>query len=421
MGLRGGLKRAGERLVYGAHVLNLAYFASSVSLLFVILDSMAVRGAPALSVRSVGVSVVALIFLGTVLLGGKLANIILCLLATATLGITQVQLNPRRVAEYPASSTRNPVPYMMFAGLPGEDDHNELGYRGMVPPMPKTDEYRVLMIGGSAVYGRGDNWLTIPNQLRKMAKREISKDIWVYNWGVVSQVSGQELATIAHRASRYSPDLVILYDGGNDIYTPFTTDPRPGYPFNFTVSERAVGIFQRGDLGALNAGVLTQSNLLRAAFPLELSDAAADLAPLRRSVGFQGPRWEGEVVQNYLDNLDTACRMGEGLGYRLAVFLQPVVYFTPQADRYRGMGSDFRSYVERQYARIRQGLDGLSQRHKDGGCFFADLSRVCQKGECVFSDFIHPTPNTRTPIAEAMLVALRDHGLLRPAKASPSH
>ncbi len=410
------MKQAGVRLAYAPHVLNLLYFAGSLGLLALIRDSLALRGAPLLSARSLGVGLLALIFLGTVLAGGKLANSVLCLLVTATLGFTQLSLDPNRVAEYPAGSTRNPAPYMMFTGLAGEGDHNDLGYRGLVPPMPKGDEYRVLMIGGSAVYGRGEPWLTIPNQLRKMAKSRISKDIWVYNWGVVSQASGQELATITHRASRYDPDLVILYDGGNDLYGPFTSDPRPGYPFNFTVWERAIGILQRGDLQALNAAILTQSSLLRTFFPLELSDGVADIAPLRRSVGFPGARWENEVVQTYLDNLDTACRMGEGLGFRLAVFLQPLVYFTPQADQYRGMGSEFRSYVEREYTRIRQGLDALSKRHTDGRCFFADLSRVCEKGECVFKDFIHPSAETRTPIAEAMLVALRDRGLLRPEK-----
>jgi len=251
----------------------------------------------------------------------------------ALLAAGEIWLQPRRIAEYPASSTRHPTPYLMFTGLPGADDHNALGYRGREPARPKpVGEHRVLVVGGSAVYGKGQPELTIPFQLQQMARRRESRAVSVYNWGVVSQVSGQELATIAHRAMAFEPDVVVLYDFANDLYASYTADPRPGHPFNLVISERAVGIFQSGDNRALAAGVLTQSDLLRVLFPLELSDATAQLAPLRTAAGYGTPRWEEEVVTSYLANVEAACRITTAYGARFVAALQPVVFFTPQAD-----------------------------------------------------------------------------------------
>src|SRR5687768_13913721 len=225
------------------------------------IESPRLRGGSAFSVRAVLLAVLAAGLLALVLWGTRIMNVVSAVVIAALFAAGQVWLHPRRVAEYPASSTRHPMPYIMFTGLPGADDHNSLGYRGREPVRPKpSGEHRVLVIGGSAVYGKGQPELTIPFQLQQLARRRASRDTKVYNWGVVSQVSGQELATIAHRALAYEPDVVVLYDFANDLYASFAADPRPGHPFNFVVSERAVAIFQAGDVRALAAGLLTQSS-----------------------------------------------------------------------------------------------------------------------------------------------------------------
>jgi hypothetical protein len=418
--LRGLLRAAAARTALVPYLLNVAYVVAVAALIGFTVQSRTARGRMPVDGRTLALAVLAGGLLLAVLWCGKAVNASLCALVSGAMAVGQVALNPRRVADYPASATRAPAPYVMFTGLAGERDHNELGYRGRLPPMPKGNEYRVLMIGGSAVYGRGRPHLTLSAQLQRLARRHLGREVSVYNWGVVSQVSGQELATVAHRASRFSPDLIVIYSGGNDFYSAFTADPRPGYPFNFVISERAIGIFQSGDLPALAAAGLTQSNLLRAVFPTELSDAAARLEPIRRAVRHRSPEWEERVAAEYLENVDCDCRLAAGIGARVAVFLQPVVYFTPQAHRYTQMGSDFRRFVEAGYERVRRGLTDLSVRHAGGGCLFADLSPVCAAGECDFQDFIHPSPETRLPIAEAMFAQLKTHGLLTRTVETPS-
>jgi lysophospholipase L1-like esterase len=399
-------------LRYLAYLVNATYLAASIALLVLVLRAYSLPPALA-AVKATAMGVVILGLLALLALGGVRLNAAVCLAVAGLLAWGQWRLNARRVAEYPAGLTRKPAPYVMFTGAPGQLDHNELGYRGELPALEKPpDEFRVFVLGGSAVYGTGPNHLTIPHQLGELARQSGRSQVRVYNWGVVSQVSSQELTTVALRIPRYAPDLVVLYGGGNDVSGAYTYDPRPGYPFNFVLQESAVGVFQEGGLGVVAAGALTQSNALRFLFGPELADAVAQLPPVRRRVGYGTAGWEEDVARTYLDNVESACRLGGGLGFRVAVALQPLVYFSPQADSYRGVPPDFRPYAERQYERIRRGLQELSGEAPADRCLFADLSRVCARGECVFQDMIHPTAETRAPIAAALFGWLAEAGYL---------
>lgn len=410
------MSAAWGRLRYVPHLVNAAYLAALIALFALTLRAYSQPRSLVLG-KAIVLGAVILGLLGLLAVGGTRLNAAGCLVITGLLAWGQWQLSARRVAEYPAGTTRRPAPYVMFSGSPGELDHNELGYRGELPSREKeADEFRVFVLGGSAVYGLGPQELTIPHQLWELARRSGRSKVRVFNWGVASQVSGQELATLALRTMRYAPDLVVLYGGGNDVSGAYSYDPRPGYPFNFVLHENAVGVFQEGGISVLVAGALTQSDLLRSLFGSELSDAVARLPPVRRRVGYGTSRWEEGVVRAYIDNVESACRLGGGLGFRVAVVLQPLVYGSPQADSYRGLPPDFRPYAERQYERIRQGFQGLSRSSPADRCLFADLSHVCARGECVFQDLIHPTAETRGPIAEALFRELDEAGFLPPSR-----
>jgi len=405
-----------RRLRYLPYLVNAGFAAAALALLFLTLRAYSSPFA-LIAVKAAALGVVILALLWLIAVAGERINTVVCVILVGLLALGQWRLSARRVEDYPAGLTRKPAPYVMFTGAPRQLDHNELGYRGELPaPAKPAGEFRVLVVGGSAVYGTGPARLTIPHHLQDLAVRSGRGQVRVYNWGVVSQVSAQELATLALRAARYQPDLVLLYDGGNDMSGAYTYDPRPGYPFNFVLQESAVAVFQEGGLSVLAAGALTQSNVVRILFGPELADAVARLPPVRRRVGYGTPRWEEAVARTYLENVESACRLGEAWGFRVAVALQPIVYFSPQADSYRGVPADFRPYAERQYERIRAGLRELSGRIPADRCRFDDLSRVCARGECTFQDMIHPTAETRAPIAEVIFRGLEQAGYLPPPR-----
>lgn len=94
----------------------------------------------------------------------------------------------------------------------------------MAPQMPKTrEEYRVFFLGGSTVYvGKPP----IADLVQRLFHEHGIKNVKVYNFGVVSSVSGMELARIVFELSDLAPDLIVMYNGGNDILQPWSWDRR---------------------------------------------------------------------------------------------------------------------------------------------------------------------------------------------------
>jgi len=111
-----------------------------------------------------------------------------------------------------------------------ELNFNSLGFRGpefseIKPP----NTYRIFMVGGSTMFGSGESsgQTTIPAILQKMFDSDnLVQKIEVINVGVSGGNSNSELDLIHEKLVTFSPDLVIVYDGWNDL--------RADYPVEFT-------------------------------------------------------------------------------------------------------------------------------------------------------------------------------------------
>lgn len=142
--------------------------------------------------------------------------------------------------KFALGNIRKPEPYTMFKGkrnskiLP-EESLNELGYRGSAPSATKgINEYRIIILGGSTVFAGEPPITTL---LQQQFEANGLSNIRIYNFGVVSSVSSQELARILFETVDLKPDLIAMYNGANDIWQNHLYDPRPGYPFNFIAYE----------------------------------------------------------------------------------------------------------------------------------------------------------------------------------------
>jgi len=98
---------------------------------------------------------------------------------------------------------------------------NTLGFRGAefftVKPL---DTYRIFMVGGSTMFGAGatSDKTTIPGYLQQLLnEKDFGFDIDVINSGIQGADSYAELKLIEQKLVRFSPDLVIIYDGWNDL------------------------------------------------------------------------------------------------------------------------------------------------------------------------------------------------------------
>jgi hypothetical protein len=311
---------------------------------------------------------------------------------------------------YPADAVRAPQPYTMFGGRPGgrltqppgtPERLNGRGYRGAEPGAGKpAGEFRIFVVGGSTVF-EGDP--PLPVLLEAQLHDRGLTDVRCYNYGVISSVSGQELARIVFEVADLDPDLVVMFNGGNDLTSPVQYDPRPGYPFNFIAYE--TNPLLRRDVSAYPTWTLLAygSNALRALAPGVFTERFVGLDQARHEAGYLSPEWRDRIAAVYVGNLVKAQRISRAFGADFMAFFQPLIFFKPALgpgereivaplEGFGKMARDLRLRVRLEWKRAqRQGL------------VVHDLSDIFDTiDEDVFYDIIHVTRPGKEILARAM-------------------
>jgi len=103
---------------------------------------------------------------------------------------------------------------------------NNEGFRGSEILKEKpANTYRIFVVGGSTVFGdssTSDN-TTIPGYLQQeFDKTNLDFKVEVINAGQMGMYSWGELQTVKNTLIHYNPDLVIIYDGWNDLINPYS-------------------------------------------------------------------------------------------------------------------------------------------------------------------------------------------------------
>jgi lysophospholipase L1-like esterase len=119
-----------------------------------------------------------------------------------------------------------PHPYLVYYPTPnyrkGRTFHNSLGYRNADFPVEKpSDVYRIVALGGSSTYDVRieDNAETFTAQLEKLLKEDYGyQNVQVINAGVPGYNSWEILINLEFRVLDLDPDLVIIYEGTNDVH-----------------------------------------------------------------------------------------------------------------------------------------------------------------------------------------------------------
>ena len=119
-----------------------------------------------------------------------------------------------------------PHPYLSYYPTPnyhkGETSHNSLGYRNDEFPLEKpVGVYRIVALGGSSTYDVSirDNQQIFTAQLEKLLREEYGyQNVQVINAGVPGYNSWEILGNLQFRVLDLDPDLVIIYEGTNDVH-----------------------------------------------------------------------------------------------------------------------------------------------------------------------------------------------------------
>jgi len=98
---------------------------------------------------------------------------------------------------------------------------NSLGFRGAeFSEIKPSNTYRIFMIGGSTMFGAGatSDETTIPGFMQEfLNEKDFGFDIEVINSGIQGADSDTELKLVKQKMITFSPDLIITYDGWNDL------------------------------------------------------------------------------------------------------------------------------------------------------------------------------------------------------------
>ncbi len=112
---------------------------------------------------------------------------------------------------------------------------NALGFRGSAPERKKKNGYNIMVMGGSTVFGdttKADHQ-TIPALLESHLKeRYPERSMTVYNLGVPGYEFQREVDFAKRLWKRLDPDLVIFYNGGNNLALAYSHGYSPIRPFN---------------------------------------------------------------------------------------------------------------------------------------------------------------------------------------------
>jgi lysophospholipase L1-like esterase len=136
------------------------------------------------------------------------------------------------------------------------------GYR--LPQQKPAGQLRIAVLGGSLVQLASTFETTLPGSLKTLLDRRYpGRDIEVINAGIQSSVSRQSLVQLVTTVVDYHPDIVVLYDGGNDIGLPLTYESRPNFPYNFQTMEEAWDLYREEHRAPLWRIALDRSYLFR--------------------------------------------------------------------------------------------------------------------------------------------------------------
>lgn len=117
-----------------------------------------------------------------------------------------------------------PIVYGNFPGTVTEHfTINQLGFRGAPPADPKLPyKKRIVVLGGSSAFGTG---LRSDDETFQSYMEKSDPHLEVINAGVIGHKSGNELAYLVTEIVDLSPDLIIAFDGWNDVNSPYKDLP----------------------------------------------------------------------------------------------------------------------------------------------------------------------------------------------------
>lgn len=264
---------------------------------------------------------------------------------------------------------------------------------------------KVFMFGGSTMWGTGArDAFTIPSiVLKELQQKGVAAE--VVNFGESGYVSTQEvMALLLQLQKGERPDLVVFYDGVNDIYSAYQqrTAGLPQNEFNrvqeFNLSKpekfkRRAQMLMRDVSTEVSTVRMARGLLRRAGIERQTADDA--LRPANESLA-------QDVLATYQGNIEVVKALSEHYHFKCLFYWQPTVFQKTRLTDYeagqRAQMKIMERFVEMTYEAVRQSRLGEmpDSSFHDLSLIFADV------GEPLYTDWCHLGESGNERIARSM-------------------
>jgi lysophospholipase L1-like esterase len=306
--------------------------------------------------------------------------------------------------EFSAVSRRFYEPYVTWRRGPFDGETINIDSEGIreTPGAACTeDAYTVFAFGGSTMWGTGSpDGHTIPAYLQKGLAGQLDRPVCVVNFGELAYVSTQSLIRLERQLQRGQvPDLVIFYDGINDVYAAYQSGQ--------------AGVHQNlGDIRAVFEGQERPSSLwLQSTNTFRLLNRVLSrmnreqpVGPTYKTMGVAAEPLASNIVQVYAQNVQMVDALAQKYGFAIHFFWQPVIAIgnkalTEDEEALRlAMDPDLVTLFELTYEQVKESVS-LPNLYDIAGVFDEETAGI-------WIDNWHVTPAGNERIAQAMLAII---------------
>jgi lysophospholipase L1-like esterase len=313
-------------------------------------------------------------------------------------------------AEFHSACRLQWEPYLYWRCIPFKGNYININDHGLrvtctvqaKDPSSQHKSLRIFMFGGSTLWGTGArDAYTIPSLFSQYLSQKINVPLDIVNFGESGYVSTQEVILLLRELNRGNiPDVVIFYDGINDVYTAYQNGIA-GLPMNEEHRCQEFNLlkdYRRKELytEALRSFIWHSgiAQVLRKMLPSIMEQPIREIAYSEESFD----NLVKETVERYLRNIRLVKALGKEYGFSSFFYWQPVVFskvtLTPGeksvAEKYSTLGRFYRSV----YSAIR-GVDSLARDNH-----FHNISAIFdQQSGVVYLDYAHITEQGNEIIA----------------------
>ena len=319
--------------------------------------------------------------------------------------------------------------YLEYRPVPGDSGSgyriNTQGFRDDHEiPAEKGDEFRIFITGGSVAYGNGVKQEDLYSQVLedRLHAAYPGRKFRVVSAGMGAYTSVQERIITENLLLSYSPDLIVMLSGWNDVYAGYTGKEILKYSDYLDYRERLGGEAIRSlqkkrapRWGEYSVKLLCLIDKVRYNLSYDPEALNAEVAEYHLP--------PSQVVGTLLRNVHILSDISERYQYKLAFYLQPTLYNTAKPlgdwelarlaqnkERFVGY-ADYNAHL---YDKLRQVLpvDADSNAYS----FFDGDRAIRDASEDVFSDHVHLGDRGNRLMGQDLFRCLQEGGLVETEK-----